>query len=48
MKSKVVREYLNGKGSFSNIAAKYNISGHETLRRWISMYNNNMELKGSN
>jgi transposase-like protein len=44
-KQKVVEEYIDGKGSLSDIAAKYKIAGHETLRRWISLYNSNMELK---
>lgn len=44
-KSKDVKEYLDVKGSLSNIAVKYDISGHETLRRWISIYNSGMELK---
>ncbi|HEX9062228.1 MAG TPA: helix-turn-helix domain-containing protein [Clostridia bacterium] len=44
-KMKVVKEYLEANGSLSDISAKYNISGHETLRRWISLYNSNMELK---
>ncbi|MBU3114854.1 helix-turn-helix domain-containing protein [Clostridium lacusfryxellense] len=44
-KQKVVEEYIDGKGSLSDIAAKYKIAGHETLRRWILLYNSNMELK---
>ena len=44
-KKKCVMEYLCGKGSIMDIAAKYNISGHNVLRRWLKRYNANIELK---
>ena len=44
-KEKVVKEYLEGKGSTHDLAIKYNISSHDTLRRWVSRYNKHIELK---
>jgi len=44
-KEKVVKEYLSGKDSISNLCIKYNISSTSVLRKWILKYNNHMELK---
>ena len=44
-KEKVVREYLDGKGSTNDLAAKYGVPNSETVRRWIKMYNSHIELK---
>ncbi|WP_270916629.1 transposase, partial [Staphylococcus saprophyticus] len=33
-KKNVVQEYLNDGISYKNLAIKYNISAHETVRRW--------------
>lgn len=44
-KEKVVKEYLEGKGSIRNLAVKYDIPSSETLRQWISSYNNHIELR---
>lgn len=41
----VVEKYLEGNGSLKDIAAKYKIHSKETLRRWVLMYNANIELK---
>ncbi|KHD15427.1 hypothetical protein OA81_10550 [Clostridium butyricum] len=44
-KEKVVKEYLNGKGSVPSLILKYNIPSTHTLRRWIKKYNSHIELK---
>lgn len=40
-----VEEYINGNGSIRTIAAKYGIPSASTLRKWISEYNANRELR---
>ena len=44
-KEKVVQDYLEGKGSFVALTAKYNIRGNDTIRQWVLLYNANRELK---
>ena len=44
-KTKVVEEYLNGKGSSFDLAAKYNLCNADILLRWVKLYNANKELK---
>ena len=44
-KEKVVLDYLQGNGSFIDIAAKYNIRGNDTVRQWVLLYNANRELR---
>ena len=44
-KEKVVREYLTGRGSFRDLAVRYNIPSDETIRQWVSSYNNHIELR---
>ncbi len=44
-KTKVVEEYLAGKGSLPDLISKYKIPSTSTLRKWIMRYNSNMELK---
>lgn len=44
-KERVVQEYLNGEGSLEDLAIKYDIASHETLRKWIISYNSHEELK---
>ena len=44
-KIKCVNAVLQGEGSVNDIVAKYNISHESVLRRWITQYNANMELK---
>lgn len=41
-----IEAVLSRDGSVDDIVAKYNISSHEVLRKWISIYNANRELKG--
>lgn len=45
LKTKVVEEYFDGKGSLSELAARYNLRTQETLRNWVMQYNNYIELK---
>ena len=47
-KEVMVKEYLSGQGSLQDIAIKYGIPSHETLRTWILEYNANRELKDYN
>ena len=42
-KKNVVQEYLNGGISYKNLAIKYNISAHETVRRWVNRYTGRKE-----
>lgn len=43
-KMKVVEEYIKGEGSSIDLGVKYNISSG-LLRKWIRLYNSDMELK---
>lgn len=43
-KTKVVEEYIRGKGSSIDLGIKYNISSG-LLRSWVRMYNANRELR---
>ena len=45
LKMMIVEEYIKGNGSFTELSVKYGISSPETLRRWLSLYNANRELK---
>ncbi|MCE5132285.1 IS3 family transposase [Staphylococcus saprophyticus] len=42
-KKNVVQEYLNDGISYKNLAIKYNISAHETVRRWVNRYTGRKE-----
>ena len=46
-KMKVVEEYIRGEGSSIDLGIKYDISSG-LLRKWIRMYNSDMELKDYN
>ena len=35
-----VNDYLNGKGSYETIAAKYGLRSDVPLTKWVKMYNN--------
>lgn len=43
-KEKVVKEYLDGKGSILSLKTKYKILSDNTLRNWILKYNNGIML----
>ena len=45
LKLKIIKEYLNGEGSFRHLALKYNISSHKMVRKWVLKYNNGVEIK---
>ena len=44
-KQQVVEAYLNGEGTVEDLAIRYDIPGHTTLRQWIMKYNNLEVLK---
>ena len=44
-KEKVVKEYLDGKGSTVDLASKYGIPKPYTIMCWVKKYNNHIELK---
>ena len=46
-KMQIVKEYLNGTGSFTDIATKHNIS-YSMVNQWVSKYNNGEELRDYN
>jgi len=43
-KSKVVKSYLSGEGSYPELAIKYKIPSKETIRKWVSLYNSHERL----
>lgn len=43
-KEQIVKEYLNGKGSLTDLRIKYNILSDSTIFNWISKYNNGIIL----
>jgi len=45
LKVKAVEDYLLGKGSLIEISAKYNISRHSMLQKWIRCYNSHKDFK---
>lgn len=47
-KKRCVDAVLSGQGSVDDVAARYNISSREALRRWMMNYNANRELKEYN
>lgn len=48
LKEEAVNEYLAGKGSFRDIARKYEICSTSVLERWVSKYNGYEKLKDYN
>lgn len=44
-KEKVVKEYLEGKGSTIKLSIKYGVPSPTTVKQWIKRYNNHIELK---
>lgn len=47
-KEMVVQEYLKGGNSSRDICLKYRISSHQTLLKWVKIYNSHEELKDYN
>lgn len=46
-KKKVVTAYLNGEGSYRDLAIAYKIHADSTILKWVSQYNNHVELTDS-
>lgn len=44
-KETVVLDYLNGGGSYDDLAIKYHISSPSPIKKWVKMYNSHIELK---
>mgnify|MGYP001010808304 CR=1 FL=1 len=47
-KLQVINAYLNGEGSYSDLAIKYQIPSDSTLKRWVIKYNRDIEIKDYN
>lgn len=45
LKKQVIDEYLNGQGSFHDLAYKYKITSHSVVRRWVLHYNDGIEIR---
>jgi Transposase and inactivated derivatives len=46
-KKRVVAAYLNGEGSYKDIAIRFKIHAASTVLQWVKQYNNHMELTDS-
>ena len=44
-KKAVIKEYLEGVASLSDLQVKYNIPKHETIRQWVIKYTKGEEIK---
>ena len=44
-KELVVLDYLNGGGSYNDLAIKYHIPSSSPIKNWVKMYNSHIELK---
>ena len=42
---KVVKDYLNGKGSFQTLCEKYHLRSPELVNRWVKSYNGHKDSK---
>jgi len=47
-KIEVIKAYLNGEGSYRDLARKYQIPSKETIRIWVSKYNRDIKIKDYN
>lgn len=47
-KEKVIKAYLNGEGSYEDIAKKYKITASLMIRKWVIKYNRHNEIKTYN
>ena len=45
IKKKVVKDYLNGKGSFPTLCEKYHLRSPELVNRWVKSYNGHKDSK---
>lgn len=46
-KQEVVRAYLAGEGSYSELCVRYNIPSFTTARKWVLQYNDRSTIRGS-
>ena len=46
-KQEVVRAYLAGEGSYSELCVRYNIPSFDTVRKWVLQYNDCSIIRGS-
>jgi len=44
-KTEVIKSYLEGEGSYENLAKKYQITSHTLISNWVSKYNRHNEIK---
>ena len=44
-KQQVVLAYLNGEGSYDDLAIKYHIPSSSPIKNWVKLYNSHIELK---
>lgn len=44
-KEQVVLDYLNGGGSYDDLAIKYHIPASSSIKKWVKLYNSYIELK---
>lgn len=44
-KERIVLDYLNGGGSYDDLATKYHILSSSTIIKWVKDYNSHIELK---
>ncbi len=42
----VIKDYLLGKGSYYDLAEKYKIPSKTVVLKWVSKYNNGMDIRG--
>ena len=45
LKHEVIHAYLNGEGSYQDIASKYQIPSHQVVINWVKKYNRHNEIK---
>lgn len=45
LKFEIINAYLNGEGSFRDIASKYQLPSYQMIIKWVSKYNRHNEIK---
>ncbi len=45
LKFNIINAYLNGEGSYRDIASKYQLPSHQMIIKWVSKYNRHNEIK---
>ena len=46
-KQEVIRAYLAGEGSYTQLCVRYNIPSFDTVRKWVLQYNDRRIIRGS-